>query len=377
MPDSPAEPSDIEPKPKPAGSAQIDTGRIAALTEGEAREIAQGWVDSHPFQLGSSLDPGSRERKAKGEEYYSFSLGIIGFGTAEILVNKETIELFHYRSPGNAAFEPLDDWYNREHRLRDPVIITYGGKPITPLMGKSLNEAVSILGAPEASSEDDRGVVQSISYGGIVFWISGGCLDSLESYDPGALEANGASLDKNRAGLVGLLGTPAHEGWSEGAYGAENVFYMSYDLTDCWAYFEFLDGPDSTPYMVLITYFQWTTVSCEGVRVDIPPTWSYDFPDLGPPGHDIRIRSEDGAIEMYIGYILAGNPYDFLEENPHTVFLFDSMEEGYMVHLPDRIMFVHAGWLSDGIELYHDGDLSIFTDNEATIWRIVKSLQAI
>jgi len=119
----------------------------------------------------------------------------------------------------------------------------------------------------------------------------------------------------------------------------------------------------------------WITVSSDLLSVDIPDTWSYEFPDYGPPGQDILIHCEDGVITMYIGYILAGNPYEFIEKTPHTAFLFDSMDGGYMFEENDTIMWLNARWLTHGIILYNDGDSTIFTDNEEIIWRIVKSLR--
>jgi len=82
----------------------------------QARVILQGWVNSHAFQLGSELEDKSDVHTAGGVEYYRFYLSITRFGIVEVLVNKETGELFHLESPGNPTFEPLDDWYDRDHK---------------------------------------------------------------------------------------------------------------------------------------------------------------------------------------------------------------------------------------------------------------------
>ncbi|MCL2123584.1 MAG: hypothetical protein FWH34_05790 [Desulfovibrionaceae bacterium] len=87
----------------------------ASITADEARVILQAWVSSHPFQLSSKLEPGSDDHIVDGVEYYRFILGIERFGVAEILVHQKTGKLFHFMSPGNTAFEPLDVWYRREH----------------------------------------------------------------------------------------------------------------------------------------------------------------------------------------------------------------------------------------------------------------------
>jgi len=81
----------------------------------EAREILHAWVDSHPFQLSGSLEPESDDHTVDGVEYYRFYLEIERFGVSEILVHKETGKLFHLISPGNTTFEPLDDWYDKNH----------------------------------------------------------------------------------------------------------------------------------------------------------------------------------------------------------------------------------------------------------------------
>ena len=93
-----------------------DASTETTITSGEARTILQEWTDSHPFQLGSALEPESDEQTVDGTAYYRFYLGVERFGVIEILVHKETGALFHYMSPGNTTLEPLDDYYNREHK---------------------------------------------------------------------------------------------------------------------------------------------------------------------------------------------------------------------------------------------------------------------
>ena len=95
------------------------------ITAGEARAILQDWVDSHPFQLGAEIEPDEylpsgevqgEEYTFEGGEYYRFYLGITRLGVAEILVHKETGNLFHLESPySSVGFAPIDDWYNKDH----------------------------------------------------------------------------------------------------------------------------------------------------------------------------------------------------------------------------------------------------------------------
>ena len=93
------------------------------LTPQSARLALQEWVESHPFQLGSELDSESSGYSENGVAYYLFQLDIIRLGTAEILVSEENGELFHLSSPYNeTGFEPIDDWYNREHAANAPTV---------------------------------------------------------------------------------------------------------------------------------------------------------------------------------------------------------------------------------------------------------------
>jgi len=222
------------------------------ISEEEARGLLQAWIDTHPFQLGSNLEPGRDDHIVDGVEYYRFYLGIVRFGIAEVLVHKDTGELFHFSSLGNSTFEPLDDWYIRDHVTSAPKIVTYGGKPVTPLLGKTPDDVINVFGAPESSSHDDRNVIINIAYEDILLWFDNGLFTFLENYNPGALEVDGISLDKNRSTLIGLLGEPDYEDWGEGAYGAEDVYIMNYLLQNYRIYFEFWDGTEEPPYMVLI-----------------------------------------------------------------------------------------------------------------------------
>jgi len=92
-------------------------GETASLTETEARKAAQAWIDGNPFQFSAGLEPEYDELTVDNADYYRFYLGIERFGVAEILVHKETGELFHFESPGCDIFQPIDDWYYQNHRM--------------------------------------------------------------------------------------------------------------------------------------------------------------------------------------------------------------------------------------------------------------------
>jgi hypothetical protein len=99
------------------------------ITDHEARSILQTWVDSHPFQLGAEIDPdeyllpGEKQGEDYSDEFYRFYLSITRLGVAEILVHKETGELFHLDSPySSVGFGPIDDWYNKDHAGYEPSL---------------------------------------------------------------------------------------------------------------------------------------------------------------------------------------------------------------------------------------------------------------
>ncbi len=88
----------------------------AFLTVDEARKKLQSWTDTHPFQLGGNIEAESDEYEADGVTYYRFYLGIVRLGIAEILVDKETGDLYHLTSPyATVEFAPIDDWYEKDH----------------------------------------------------------------------------------------------------------------------------------------------------------------------------------------------------------------------------------------------------------------------
>ena len=131
------------------------------------------------------------------------------------------------------------------------IIITYGGTPFSTLLGKTIDEVIGALGAPESMGQDGEDVVVQLFYQGSCLWIEDGRFVYLENYEPGVFEVGGGSLDKNSSALIGLLGNPSVDGWGEGAYGAENAYYMGYELPGYYLYLEF-NSPDEPPYMMLM-----------------------------------------------------------------------------------------------------------------------------
>ena len=138
--------------------------------------------------------------------------------------------------------------------------------------------------------------------------------------------------------------------------------------------------PDPEPSGSAPTKIEWTTVSSDSMSIDIPDTWTYDVSDdnsdWGIPG-EIILSNDTGSLDLFVGYLVAGGVESYLEENPHITFLFDSGDEGYMIESNDDIIWLHPFWGDSGVQLWHDGDNSIFTENEDLIMQIVRSLQAV
>ena len=120
------------------------------------------------------------------------------------------------------------------------------------------------------------------------------------------------------------------------------------------------------------------TVSSDSWSITIPVSWTYDLSnensDWGIPG-EIHIQSADASIKMYVRYLVAGDPAEFRAQNPYTAFRFDTGDEGYMFERPDSILWLHPHWGDSGVSLWHDGNRSLFTNNEGLILRIVRSLR--
>jgi len=117
-------------------------------------------------------------------------------------------------------------------------------------------------------------------------------------------------------------------------------------------------------------------ISFGGISLLIPSTWTYTAYDFGPT--EIDIHNEDGSISLFAGYIIAGDPQVFIDENPSQPFHFSDGSAGYMVETHGGIVWVPVmgGSVSCcGISIFHDGNRAIFENNEEVILRIVRSLR--
>ena len=120
----------------------------------------------------------------------------------------------------------------------------------------------------------------------------------------------------------------------------------------------------------------WSRVVSEwgGFRIAIPSTWQFDEFHDGTP-NSYSIISGDG-IEMMISGSPIADPYMVINEFPvQEKFPFDDGHVGYMLENDGLIAWFRIEHGRHMIFLRHDGDRSIFTDNEQLILRIVSSLE--
>ena len=122
---------------------------------------------------------------------------------------------------------------------------------------------------------------------------------------------------------------------------------------------------------------EWKSVSDGwGILVEIPATWTYEIVDSGLD--ELFLINEDGSIRLFAGYMIAGDPQVFIDENDSQSFSFGDGNAGYMLETPDAIMWVPVmgGWISCcGISFYHGGDRTLFERNEDVLLRIARSLR--
>jgi len=104
----------------------------------------------------------------------------------------------------------------------------------------------------------------------------------------------------------------------------------------------------------------------------IPPAWS--FSEGEPDSWDITGEGAGGSIRMFLGYGLSGPIEALIEESISSqAFLFDDGQSGYMLEFPQAIAWTRESRTKD-LLLYHDGDRSVFADNEDLILRIARTL---
>jgi len=139
-----------------------------------------------------------------------------------------------------------------DNLLTTSKIFTYEGKPVSPLLGSSIDEVINALGEPLGKQTDDKNITHRIDYDGLSFWFDDGIFVRAESFEISSkLAIDGVALDKNREELINALGAPEKEGREEeGFYGSENVFVMKYRLSKGMALLEFEEDVNVPPNMI-------------------------------------------------------------------------------------------------------------------------------
>jgi len=129
-------------------------------------------------------------------------------------------------------------------------IFTFDGKPVSQLLGSSVNEVIKLMGDPVESSADEDGVIHRLDYDGIHLWFDDDIFVRAESFDLSLLAIDGLTLNKNRTELIEAFGKPAKEGRQEGYYGAENAYVMLFNLSNGIILLEFEEDLNVPPYMI-------------------------------------------------------------------------------------------------------------------------------
>ena len=132
-------------------------------------------------------------------------------------------------------------------------IFTFDGKPVSQLLGSSINEVINVMGEYLGSGADDRDVIHRLDYDGIHLWFDDGIFVRAESFEVSdKLAIDGVSLNKNRAEIIEALGKPESESQGEGLYGDEDAYEMVFHLSNCVIFLEFGADLSVPPSMINI-----------------------------------------------------------------------------------------------------------------------------
>ena len=127
----------------------------------------------------------------------------------------------------------------------------------------------------------------------------------------------------------------------------------------------------------------WVDVSIAGgyATISIPSTWTYSFVENGPFITFVTsgVGSDGSTLNIHVNDSTLADMRRHLDGATYSHFIFDDMHSGYMFEFPSipdwntGITWMHmdTGLL---LTLIHDGNMSIFTNNEDLILRIAKSL---
>ena|GEM_PF-1677335 len=110
--------------------------------------------------------------------------------------------------------------------------ITYKGYPISWFFLKTVRDLVDVFGSPSKDGYSKDGYGEGFGYYGydrVYFVFYEGEITLIEVHNPGEIEISGVSLEKNRAELIEIFGSPTYEGLGEDeSHGIEEHYFLSY-----------------------------------------------------------------------------------------------------------------------------------------------------
>ena len=233
----------------------VDEPALRSLSADDALEIAQQWLDDHPLHKRTitgtvSYEPNNFNMDTSGL-YYIETITEYGDPRA-IWVRKETGEVCLVADDILMTGEEYYDYVYRPELLTDDGVqttfayhreILYQGIPAIEYLNGSVDGIRRIL---ETSVEDG---VQN--YEEIFFWVKDHEIENIFSWVPSEFSVNGATLDKDRDGIVAVLGNPIYERWDEGE--GTDEYVMFYDFSEYRVIFSMWDPNDTVDRIYMDT----------------------------------------------------------------------------------------------------------------------------
>lgn len=177
--------------------------------------------------------------------------------------NEVPQDLLTLRAIIEKAFEVEDEEVQPSSQSAAPAAnlypdeIVFRGVSLSTILDSYADEIVRIIGTPKNDS---------ISYGDHTLEYDNFIISyydmfedgfmSLSCWNPGDLSFNGVTLNKDRSGVLSILGNDVYEGWNE--YAGDSVYRIEYLLWDTpypvIVYFE-MSSPDDNAYFVSISRY--------------------------------------------------------------------------------------------------------------------------
>lgn len=152
----------------------------------------------------------------------------------------------------NAAAISHEQTYTNEGDL------CYGEVPLIDLLYKSEDEVCNILGFPTSGTPVNGELLfggEYYAYKGLVLYFDNRTDTVVEiSVQPDLVKINGETLDKNRAGLISLLGQPTYEDYYYDESGEfDDCYYMQYTLYEAGVIIDIeMPNPEGKAYSATI-----------------------------------------------------------------------------------------------------------------------------